>query len=73
MKRVVVRLAMDDDVDVQQFLGGMLKYQDALHGAMVVGGESSMILAGGSDQAEATEIAQFLAGDDGSVVADRSL
>ncbi len=64
MKVVVVRLAMRDDADPLQLLGSVLKHVDALHGAMIVGGDNSQILATGTTE-EARAVAEMLAADDG--------
>lgn len=67
MKRVVIRFAMDDNVDVQQFFGSLVHSVRVLHGAMIVGGENSPIIVASVDVADGKKIAQFLAGDDGGV------
>lgn len=63
MKKVVVRLAMDDGVDVQQLLGSVLQHVPELYGAMIVSGDGGTILVGRDNADEAEKVAEFLAGD----------
>ena len=68
MKRVSVRLAFEDDADVQQVLASVLDHVRALRGVRIDGGDSQPILTSATSVDEGREIATFLAGGDGEVV-----
>lgn len=66
-KVVVVRLAMDDDAPVMEVLASVIKHVQVIRGAMIVGGDTSQILATGADMGESRDVAELLAADDGDV------
>jgi hypothetical protein len=64
VKRVVARLAFEDEADVQQVIGSALKHLPGLRGVAIMSGEGSTILTAADSVDEGTAIAEFLVGDD---------
>ena len=67
MKRVAVRLAFEDDADVQQVLAAALTHLPELRGCLILGGDSQPILTSAVDVPEGQKIAELLAAGEGTV------
>jgi hypothetical protein len=67
VKAVTVRLAFEDDANVQHVLASALDHLPPLRGALIAGGDSQPILTSARSVAEGREIAELLAAGDGAV------